>query len=105
MQDEAICRLVGRRLRLRRRSLDLTQTQVATRCGLSFQQIHQYEVGMVDLPISRLLMLANILGMSLADILGGLPACIGANDDRGSIYSAAVSSLPSAGRSLEIAKA
>lgn len=77
---EAVCKLVGRRLRWRRRALDLTQLEVATRCGISFQQLQKYEAGQVDLSIGRLVALANALNMPLNDILEGLTTCIGAND-------------------------
>lgn len=72
MRNEAICTLVGRRLRWRRRSLDLTQRQVARRCAMSFQQIQKYEAGEVDVPISRLLVLAEALEMTVAELLDGI---------------------------------
>lgn len=80
VRNEAICKLVGRRLRWRRRSLDLTQLQVAKRCGITFQQIQKYESGQVDVSIGRLVVLADVLDMPLAEILDGLAACVGAND-------------------------
>ena len=80
MHHESICKLVGRRLRQRRRVLDLTQAQVAARCGLSFQQIQKYEAGLVDVSIVRLVVLATALRMSLSEVLEGLQECVGAND-------------------------
>ena len=81
MRNEAVCKILGRRLRLRRRNLDLTQAQVAYGCGLSFQQIQKYEAGQVDIAVSKLLALASVLGASLADLLEGLASGLGANDD------------------------
>jgi len=72
VRNEAITRLVGRRLRIRRRLLDLTQKQVAARCGLTFQQIQKYEAGAVDLSLARLVTLANILRTPLAELFEGL---------------------------------
>jgi transcriptional regulator with XRE-family HTH domain len=80
VKNEAICKLVGRRLRQRRRLLDLTQRQVAAKCGLTFQQIQKYEAGMVDMSIVRLLVLADILRIAPAEILDGWQACVGAED-------------------------
>ena len=80
MSNEAICKLVGHRLRWRRRCLDLTQAQVARRCGITSQQIHKYEAGLVDLPIARLVALANALSMPMSEIVEDLSSCVGAND-------------------------
>jgi DNA-binding XRE family transcriptional regulator len=73
VRNEPICKLIGRRLRTRRRLLDLTQKDVADRCGLTFQQIQKYEAGRVDMSIARLIVLASILGSPLSEILDGLP--------------------------------
>lgn len=73
VRNEPICKLIGRRLRMRRRLLDLTQKDVAERCGLTFQQIQKYEAGRVDMSIARLVVLASILGSPLSEILDGLP--------------------------------
>jgi transcriptional regulator with XRE-family HTH domain len=80
MRNEAICIAVGRRLRQRRRLLDLTQAQVAARCGLTFQQIQKYEAGLVDLSIVRLLALTRILSIPAAEILDGLQFLTGDED-------------------------
>src|SRR5258708_3873989 len=45
MRDQGIYRTIGRRLRARRRLLEMTQRDVGTRCGLTFQQIQKYEAG------------------------------------------------------------
>ena len=72
MRNEAIARLVGRRLKMRRRLLELTQKQVAARCGLTFQQIQKYEAGAVDLSLARVVTLANILRTPLSELFDGL---------------------------------
>jgi transcriptional regulator with XRE-family HTH domain len=52
---------MGRRLRLRRRLLGLSQTRLAESCGVSFQQIQKYEAGSVAISASRLWQLACAL--------------------------------------------
>ena len=49
--------------------LDMTQTEVAMQCGLTFQQIQKYEAGLVALPVGRLVMLAQALGAPLERLL------------------------------------
>ena len=52
---------LGRKLRLRRTSLGLTQTQVAKAINVTFQQIQKYEKGTNGVSSARLLQLANFL--------------------------------------------
>jgi len=54
-------RLIGQRLRTRRRLLDLTQSQVGRACGVTFQQVQKYEAGGHAMSVSRLLQLAEAL--------------------------------------------
>jgi len=72
MRDEAIYLAIGRRLRARRRLADMTQAQVAARCGLTFQQIQKYEAGMVAMPVARLVLLAEVLQAPLSELVGDL---------------------------------
>jgi len=72
MRDKEIYRLIGRRLRLRRRLLDMTQGQVALRCGLTFQQIQKYEAGITAMPLARLVALAEVLKTPLEALVQGL---------------------------------
>ena len=51
----------GKKLRLRRLSLGLTQTKVATAINVTFQQIQKYEKGTNGVSSIRLLQLANFL--------------------------------------------
>ena len=60
---------LGKRLRRRRRLLGLTQQQLAGACGVRFQQIQKYECGANRISASRLVMLADALGLSAADVL------------------------------------
>ncbi len=72
MRDEDIYRAIGGRLRARRRTLAMTQREVAMNCGLTFQQIQKYEAGLVALPVGRLMMLAEVLEAPLAELVDGI---------------------------------
>jgi transcriptional regulator with XRE-family HTH domain len=74
MRDQNIYRVIGIRLRARRRALDLTQREVALGCGLTFQQIQKYEAGMVAMPAARLVVLARVLETTLGELAGGVQA-------------------------------
>ena len=52
---------LGKKLRARRSSLGLTQTQVARAINVTFQQIQKYEKGTNGVSSIRLLQLANYL--------------------------------------------
>ena len=52
---------LGKRLRIRRLSLGLTQTKVAEAINVTFQQIQKYEKGTNGVSSIRLLQLANYL--------------------------------------------
>ena len=52
---------MGKRLRMRRLSLGLTQTKVANAINVTFQQIQKYEKGTNGVSSSRLMQLANFL--------------------------------------------
>ena len=61
MDERAIYRAVGRRLRQRRRFLDLTLEDIARACSVSFQQIQKYESGTSAISVAKLVMLADAL--------------------------------------------
>ena len=72
--SEAIDRELGKRIRRRRRSLDLTQGQLATACGLRFQQIQKYECGANRMTAARLWQLSGALGVEINYFYDGLVA-------------------------------
>ncbi|HEX4711877.1 helix-turn-helix transcriptional regulator [Phenylobacterium sp.] len=88
MRDQGIYRTIGRRLRARRRLLELTQRDVGTRCGLTFQQIQKYEAGLIAMPIARLIALAEALQTPIEDFIHSLPtappAPVPSDPERGS---------------------
>ena len=74
MRDQGIYRAIGRRLRARRRLLEMTQRDVGRRCGLTFQQIQKYEAGLIAMPIARLIALADALEAPITDFIHSLPS-------------------------------
>ncbi len=56
---------IGRRIRLRRRTVSLNQTELGRRIGVTFQQVHKYETGQSAVTASRLYAIAVVLGVTL----------------------------------------
>jgi transcriptional regulator with XRE-family HTH domain len=65
--------LVAKRLRQRRRSLDLTLQQVGSIVGVRFQQIHKYECGTNSISAARLWQLARALQVPVEFFFEGCP--------------------------------
>ncbi|MBS0333804.1 MAG: helix-turn-helix transcriptional regulator [Proteobacteria bacterium] len=61
---------IGARLRTRRRQLGLSQTDLAERLGVSFQQVQKYERGANRVAASTLLVAARALGVSVSWLVG-----------------------------------
>jgi transcriptional regulator with XRE-family HTH domain len=59
--DENFNTHLGKKLRMRRLSLGLTQTKVANAINVTFQQIQKYEKGTNGVSSSRLMQLSNFL--------------------------------------------
>ena len=59
--EESFNAHLGRKLRMRRLSLGLTQTKVANAINVTFQQIQKYEKGTNGVSSSRLIQLSNFL--------------------------------------------
>lgn len=57
--------LVGKRIRMRRAELSLTQTELANRLGLTFQQIQKYETGNNRISCGRLAALSQALDVPI----------------------------------------
>ena len=72
---------VGRRLRLRRGMMGVSQTQLAQQVGLTFQAIQKYERGENRISASRLHQFARILDVPVAHFFEDLPTG-GAQDPR-----------------------
>lgn len=54
-------KIIGTRLRARRLEMHVTQDELATKLGLSFQQVQKYEKGMNRIGTSRLMQIATAL--------------------------------------------
>ncbi|NVJ71200.1 MAG: helix-turn-helix transcriptional regulator [Alphaproteobacteria bacterium] len=65
---------VGRRLRDRRRALDLSQQDIANILSISYQQVQKYESGQNRVSAGRLYLLAHIMQTEVSYFYEGLPA-------------------------------
>ena len=63
-------RRLGERLRVYRQLAGLSQTALATKLGVTFQQVQKYEKGVNRLSAGRLEQSAKALGISPATLLG-----------------------------------
>jgi transcriptional regulator with XRE-family HTH domain len=61
---------VGRRLRLARLGMEMSQDQVATALKVSFQQIQKYEKGVNRLSVARLIQLAELFSTTPHELIG-----------------------------------
>jgi len=64
---------IAQRLQLRRVMLGMSQSDLAQRCGLSFQQIQKYETAGNRIPAARLFDLSRALETPVAFFFLGLP--------------------------------
>ena len=64
-ERDEIERHVGRRFRLRRIMLGLTEEAIAQRLQITLQQAHKYERGMTRISAARLLQFAEILDVNV----------------------------------------
>jgi transcriptional regulator with XRE-family HTH domain len=78
---------LGKRLRRRRRLLGLTQQELATACGVRFQQIQKYECGANRMSAARLWLIAEALAAPVSYFYEGLEiaGCKGAPRDEGEL--------------------
>jgi transcriptional regulator with XRE-family HTH domain len=62
---------VGRLVRVHRMAQGLSQTALADRIGVTFQQVQKYESGANRISMGRLARIARVLGVSVTYLLGG----------------------------------
>ena len=67
-----IDRIVGQRLRWRRRELKLTQEQLGEKLGLTFQQVQKYEKGVNRISAGRLFEISQALGITITYFYEGI---------------------------------
>jgi transcriptional regulator with XRE-family HTH domain len=63
---------LGARIRIRRKSLGLSQDDLASKIGLTFQQVQKYERGANRVSFSRLVEIARTLKCRVQDLIGDL---------------------------------
>lgn len=63
---------IGRRLRERRVSLGMSQSELADKLGVSFQQVQKYESGANRISGSRLWDICNVLDVAVGYFFEGL---------------------------------
>lgn len=63
---------IGRRIRQRRQLMDMSQSDVAMRLGITFQQLQKYEVGTNRVSASRLWEIADILKVPVSFFFEGV---------------------------------
>jgi transcriptional regulator with XRE-family HTH domain len=64
---------VGRRVRALRLERNMSQTALADRLGLTFQQVQKYEKGVNRIGAGRLQTIAEIFGVSITDLFANAP--------------------------------
>ena len=74
---------LGKRLRRRRRLLGMTQQQLASSCGVRFQQIQKYECGANRISAARLWSLSEALDVPIGYFYDGLTEGHAAANDTG----------------------
>jgi len=65
---------VGRRIRLRRTLLGMSQEKLGKAIGLTFQQVQKYEHGANRVGASRLFRIAQVLGVPISFFFDEIPA-------------------------------
>jgi transcriptional regulator with XRE-family HTH domain len=60
---------LGAAVRIRRRTLGISQDALAEKCGVSFQQIQKYENGANRISFSRLVQIARALKCRVTDLM------------------------------------
>ena len=69
---------VGRRVRMRRMMLGMSQEKLGDALGLTFQQVQKYEKGTNRISASRLQYLTHILQVPVSFFFEGAPRLLGA---------------------------
>jgi len=77
-----IDRHVGARVRMRRLMLDMTQTELGDKLGLTFQQVQKYEKGTNRIGASRLQHIADVLQVPVSFFFEGADSEVKATDSR-----------------------
>jgi len=68
-EENVLNEIVGERLKVARKNANFTQTKLANRLNISFQQIGKYEKGTNGLNAIRILQISNILNLPKSYLL------------------------------------
>jgi transcriptional regulator with XRE-family HTH domain len=79
---------VGKRMRLRRSLLGMSQGKLGEALGLSFQQVQKYERGINRIGASRLFELSRVLGVGVSYFFAEMPEEIAACAVNGTVLPA-----------------
>lgn len=82
-----IDRIVGRRVRSLRMGRGLAQHQLASKLGVSFQQLQKYESGSNRIAASKLWILSKLLSVDISEFFGDLKS---EQSAKGEIYADAL---------------
>ena len=61
---------IGERIKLRRQELKWTQRELASKMGYDHSSITRIEKGTIDIPQSRVVQFSEVLGVSVAYLMG-----------------------------------
>jgi transcriptional regulator with XRE-family HTH domain len=95
---------VGRRMRMRRLMLQMSQEGFAAELGVTFQQVQMYEKGVNRVSASRLQQAAHILQVPVQFFFEGLPKTESGSKSREDASSALISNLLSSPDGIALAK-
>jgi transcriptional regulator with XRE-family HTH domain len=70
-QPDSIDKLVGRNIRLQRLAKGLSQTELANKLGVTFQQVQKYEKGVNRIGCGRLFQIGSVLSVHVMDFFEG----------------------------------
>lgn len=71
--DKAFYQRLGRRVAEHRKTLGITQVELAKTLGVAQQTMAHYEGGSLRIPVALLPPLARVLGLSLEELIGEKP--------------------------------
>ena len=80
---------VGARVRMRRKMLGMSQTQLADALGITYQQVQKNETGINRIAASRLQQMSHILQVPVAFFFEGAPNAAAPHGSHGSTLSTA----------------
>ena len=97
---------VGRRVRLRRKELGISQTHLADGIGLTFQQVQKYERGANRVSASKLYEMARVLRVQIGYFFDGLDDPTSpAGDNYASAYNSVIEEMLSEPNGPQLAEA